>query len=334
MRKNTNLKDKVFGRLTVVKENGRSPQGDVLWKCLCSCGNYINVRASALTHSNTKSCGCLHLEGLVKRICGPKLDITGRRFGKLVVKEVTDTKTKDGRYRWLCLCDCGKEKLVAGTHLKNGSVKSCGCLASNSRKKIKDDRGVIKNDLPLYKTYASMLYCEHTEIIVERGLKLLGVECTYCGKIFRPTRTEVKNRLLSLNNKTTSENRFYCSSGCKSACSIYRQVKYPKGFKSATSREVQPALRKMVLGRDEWTCQICDKEHGELHCHHITGVGQNPIESADIDNCITLCKKCHKKVHKLPNCDYNDLSCGRVDNEKIKKEKEFKQGSSEEKSCS
>jgi len=47
----------------------------------------------------------------------------------------------------------------------------------------------------------------------------------------------------------------------------------------------------------------------QIHCHHITGVKQNPIESADIDNCITLCKNCHKEVHQQDGCKYYELKC-------------------------
>jgi len=79
--------------------------------------------------------------------------------------------------------------------------------------------------------------------------------------------------------------------------------------KPATSREVQPALRKLVLERDDWTCQKCDSQENGLHCHHIDPVINNPIESSDIDNCITLCKSCHKEIHKLPNCQYTNLRC-------------------------
>lgn len=36
-------------------------------------------------------------------------------------------KSGDRSARWICLCDCGKEKLVHGAHLKNGTSQSCGC---------------------------------------------------------------------------------------------------------------------------------------------------------------------------------------------------------------
>ena len=37
--------------------------------------------------------------------------------------------SKDGRARWLCRCDCGKEKIISGTHLRRGKIVSCGCYA-------------------------------------------------------------------------------------------------------------------------------------------------------------------------------------------------------------
>jgi hypothetical protein len=32
------------------------------------------------------------------------------------------------------------------------------------------------------------------------------------------------------------------------------------------------------------------------------------IESADVDNCVTLCKVCHKDAHNIKGCKYSDLS--------------------------
>lgn len=58
----------------------------------------------------------------------PKLvDLTGRRFGRLVVIKRVDND-KCNKVRWLCQCDCEKEIIVIGGHLKSGNTKSCGCL--------------------------------------------------------------------------------------------------------------------------------------------------------------------------------------------------------------
>jgi 5-methylcytosine-specific restriction endonuclease McrA len=168
---------------------------------------------------------------------------------------------------------------------------------------------------PLYSTYASRLVKYHkVEKIIEDSLELLGVECTYCGDIFMPKVPAVRTRLDTLHGRATGENNLYCSENCKKACPTYGQKLYPKGFKPATSREVHPELRKLVLKRDKYTCQICNEKEQELHCHHITGVELNPIESADVDNCITLCKTCHKQVHKLPGCGYYELRRNRCKN--------------------
>lgn len=54
------------------------------------------------------------------------VDITGRRFGRLtVIKRAENSKRK---VRWLCKCSCGIEKIVRGSHLRAGKIRSCGCL--------------------------------------------------------------------------------------------------------------------------------------------------------------------------------------------------------------
>lgn len=58
-------------------------------------------------------------------------DLTGMRFGRLnVVERAEDAYRKNGkpRQRWLCRCDCGKEKIVYGENLTGGKTLSCGCL--------------------------------------------------------------------------------------------------------------------------------------------------------------------------------------------------------------
>ena len=65
---------------------------------------------------------------------------------------------------------------------------------------------------------------------------------------------------------------------------------------------------------DDWCCQICgaDKKidnNIELHVHHEKGYTNNPIFRDDVDNCITVCKKCHMWIHSKERCKYKDLKC-------------------------
>jgi len=58
---------------------------------------------------------------------GKTLNIKGKRYGKLTVLELIGTGSKKGT-RWLCLCDCGKERVVRVDSLRNNRTRSCGCL--------------------------------------------------------------------------------------------------------------------------------------------------------------------------------------------------------------
>lgn len=57
------------------------------------------------------------------------INLIGERFGRLVV-QTSVGKNPNGRYLWLCLCDCGNFWTVLGHNLKNGHTKSCGCLSA------------------------------------------------------------------------------------------------------------------------------------------------------------------------------------------------------------
>lgn len=54
-------------------------------------------------------------------------DLTGQRFGKLVVLEHSGRDPKRG-HMWKCRCDCGNEAIVLTKSLTSGNRKSCGCL--------------------------------------------------------------------------------------------------------------------------------------------------------------------------------------------------------------
>jgi len=178
-------------------------------------------------------------------------------------------------------------------------LRGSGCL--------KCYNNYCKNNIPRYDTFQPQLEpygvkCRQNK----RDSNILEVKCMYCGKWHVPSYQNVRSKVKCINGYRYGESNLYCSDECKKACPTYGQIKYPKDFKLNTSREVQPALRKLVLKRDNYTCQKCDSKDKELHCHHYEGIEVNPVESADMDMCITLCKDCHNEVHRQDKCGMKD----------------------------
>lgn len=74
-----------------------------------------------------------------------KVDLTGQRFGKLVViKELPRERDENGRLKWvdggvppikwLCQCDCGNTHTATNAALKGGT-HSCGCISEEIKEK-------------------------------------------------------------------------------------------------------------------------------------------------------------------------------------------------------
>lgn len=87
----------------------------------------------------------------------PKVDdLTGKRFGRLTVLSRAEDYEKGTlrRIRWLCLCDCGKTKVVRGSHLKSGASTSCGCYRDEQLRKALVTHG--HNHHRLYGVWCNM----------------------------------------------------------------------------------------------------------------------------------------------------------------------------------
>ena len=204
----------------------------------------------------------------------------------------------------------------------------CGYRGTNPLKYLKLDGknnpswkgGYCTKNIPRYDIYAERLkYIEK----VRRNpadKNILQVKCVYCGQWYTPNIRHIINRVASLEGRYSagSEHRFYCSENCKQACPIYMKhvsflmkedaIRAGRLHWLELNREVQPELRQMVFQRDGYKCTKCDLT-GPLHCHHIEGIRWAPIESADMDGCITVCVDCHKEIHKKDGCKPSDMRC-------------------------
>lgn len=84
---------------------------------------------------------------------GAFIDLTGERFGRLVVLSKHGT-AKDGGIIWLCKCDCGKEITVKSGNLRSNHTLSCGCFMKD---RISETQSIHKQSHKrLYNVWASM----------------------------------------------------------------------------------------------------------------------------------------------------------------------------------
>ena len=79
----------------------------------------------------------------------------GRTFGRLTVI-LEEGRSKNGSITYLCSCSCGNQVIVAGTDLRNGGKKSCGCLKKEREKdfgklKFLDLTGEVINGIKIIK---------------------------------------------------------------------------------------------------------------------------------------------------------------------------------------
>lgn len=91
------------------------------------------------------------------------LDLTGQRFGKLVA--LSKAKSKKGKTYWLCQCDCGQQKEIQTTHLRDGRAQSCG---NCNNVKIKENENINSTTKTRRNTKIALVEAFHHR-------------CAYCG---------------------------------------------------------------------------------------------------------------------------------------------------------
>lgn len=160
-----------FGKLTVL-EYVKVQNGTSKWKCQCDCGN-ITYKTTGHLNAGAVSCGCLK-----------QLDLTGKRFGKLVILEKAG-RNQNRATLWKCQCDCGNicEKSVGD--LNAGFATSCGCSWRKSAVREGDKFGRLTATRPTEKRSARSIVwecrCDCGKTIEVRSTMLTSGHTTSCG---------------------------------------------------------------------------------------------------------------------------------------------------------
>lgn len=79
------------------------------------------------------------------------INLSGQKFGQLLVIRQSGVDKHHNKL-YLCLCSCGREKVISNKSLRHGGTKSCGCLSKISNLK----HGLYKH--PLRSVWSNMKY--------------------------------------------------------------------------------------------------------------------------------------------------------------------------------
>lgn len=114
-------------------------------------------------------------------------DIIGKKFGYLTVissiQKYDDLNRKIGK-NWLCVCDCGKERIVGTRELIHNITYSCGCklyVNVHKNKKYDEEEASFRAKISTYKAQAKNRNIEWN-LTYDEATVLLKLNCHYCGR--------------------------------------------------------------------------------------------------------------------------------------------------------
>jgi hypothetical protein len=236
-----NLVGHRYGRLIVIRQAANRSPTRTAWHCRCDCGKETVAVGHELRAGHTTSCGCRNRECRTAFSKSRFVDLTGRRFGRLVV---TGRAGSAGRVTkkatWHCRCDCGNMTAPVASKLLMGLTVSCGCYREARR------RGVRKADFidawsqisgpDVGLVAAVQLHAHYRAAALKRGhcwllspvafLRLVNSSCTYCGK---PPSSLIRTKagdVFSYNGIDRVDNsEGYTQANCVACCGICNRMK-------------------------------------------------------------------------------------------------------------
>lgn len=153
--------------------------------------------------------------------------------------------------------------------------------------------------MPCYRKYRK----EHPDIYVKNKSEITYYRCSNCGKIFN-----------AYSNTRMYSKKYFCSVACmvdynhKNNIGIWNNGKFIfNGTEKVSRGNNWGGAKSYVRRRDEYKCKLCGSVEDKdtlLTVHHIIPYSifnDDYIVANQVSNLITLCDKCHIKIHKHPN---------------------------------
>lgn len=176
------------------------------------------------------------------------LGLVGKRFGKLTVVE--EIGILSSRHRiWGCICDCGKKRAAVTVRLRDGSIRSCGCLMKEHILSLPQHNKLASGEAAFNRLFASYsknaeLRGHSFELSREDFRGLVESPCYYCGSLrenrMRAERSQFNGPYSYTGIDRVDNSLGYVKENVRSCCKVCNKAKH------ANSEE---EFKK-------WVCQI------------------------------------------------------------------------------
>lgn len=215
----------------------------------------------------------------------------------------------NNRKRYTNICNnCGKGYLTAN---ENSKYCSKQCSSQSRVKRIETTCAYCKNKIYIIESKLKkhdLLYCnqncrsKHLSVLMkgENNYNFTSIKyiCDGCGKeiLLNPYLTKtLKHNFCSKECYKNNIGKFYSGTNSNnwnhelSEEDRLDKRRYPKYY----------SWRSDVYERDNYTCQCCgNNKSGNLIAHHLNSYNWDKKHRTDINNGITLCRRCHSNFHK------------------------------------
>lgn len=211
-----------------------------------------------------------------------KIDLTGQKFGRLLVVERDNEKSTPQHSFYRCLCDCGNYKSIRIDHLRNGQTKSCGCLNAelsserlNALVNKSDLAELFFGDLEVLRYYDS-----------QKGYKRWLCKCHRCGNTTILSTKQLKDSL---------------------SCGCLKKDTMKNSMKEAVAECKELKTNVSLLKKTDANCNnkttgirgVCKLKNGYYSAYiSFKGIRYQLKRSFDINECIKSRKEAEEMLHK------------------------------------
>lgn len=198
---------------------------------------------------------------------------------------------------------CGKEKPLSEfgkcERMKDGHLNQC---KECKYKKYRNSKTFICKQCgkEFHSHDNDAKFCSR-ECFKEFSKKSIIIKCDYCGK-----------ETIKQPNELSGHDNHFCSADCRSKYvkdnKLMSGENNPRYNPNKTQEERERERnydeyyewRRKVYERDNYTCQCCGcTESNSFNAHHLNSYDWCIDGRTNVDNGVTICKKCHKNFHKL-----------------------------------